>query len=248
MNGSNPHLIASPPDRAPTDYAGTASAQRYGAPRCPAPPLVAPRRSCLFPVARPVVGGAAAGAFLLFVLLPCAALAQGAPGAAPVPVPGQTPISNLIVGLSVLLGLLMTCVVIWDKVFRHKPPLHRQYAEREHSHPELARADHTHPQYTDSDHLDAIKSGCAKERLAIRQESANQTERLERQLDHVRDAVTQQGNQLLARLDNMDERNEERIGNVYETIKPLASTVAANKTAICNHLEDHRAKPNNGGV
>jgi hypothetical protein len=38
------------------------------------------------------------------------------------------------------------------------------------------------------------------------------------------------------------QRNEERIGHVYETLTPLAPAISATAAKLDNHLADHRAE------
>jgi hypothetical protein len=155
------------------------------------------------------------------------AMAEGVSPSAP----SANLLDNWLANLAFVVGLVYMCVKLLD-AFRTKPPPHQQFAALVHKHVELVH----------QDDLDGCQASCVRERLDMRQEMGNAVGKVERQIDHLRNAIETQNSQLLARLDKLDERNEERIGHVYETLTPLAPAISATAAKLDNHLADHRAE------
>jgi len=158
------------------------------------------------------------------------ALAGETGGGLPVSSAAFSPLETWLTNLAWLLGAVLLAVKLF-KEFRPSPPNYRQFAALEHRHSSLVHV---------SQYSDQIKE-CTRQRLDIRQEIGNQTAKLERQLDHVRNAMSTQHDQVMARLDDFNQHHDARLGHVYETIKPLAPAIAANTRSIETHLADHRA-------
>jgi len=143
-------------------------------------------------------------------------------------------------GFITLLMIASLIVGIYNGL-KPKPPFWRQFAAIDHTHTDLAPLDHSHSNLlTIPSHEEQTRSS-AKDRLTLRQGITTATEKMENQVDGLRDAIRSQGEAVMSRLDKLDERNEERIGHVYDTIKPLAPAISANKALIDNHLAEHRS-------
>jgi hypothetical protein len=112
-----------------------------------------------------------------------------------------------------------------------KPPLHQQFAALEHQHngtlskgeQETCRAEHT------------------RELMTIRQEMGGFTSKVERQIDHLRNLISTQNDQMMAEIVKMDEKNEKRILHLHERLDPLPAAIAVNTRSVETHLADHRA-------
>lgn len=129
-----------------------------------------------------------------------------------------------------LLGAVLLVVKL-IKEAKPNPPNHKQFAPIDHSHADaLSKGD-----------KEVLRKETTRELLTIRQEMGNQTGKLESSLDTIRNAITTQNQQILARLDDFNKHNEDRIGHVYETIQPFAPAISAASAKLDNHLEDHRA-------
>jgi hypothetical protein len=178
------------------------------------------------------------GAFALACLLslPCAA------AAAPAAFPGAAASYEIqaafvvFTGSVCLIGLLAALVTIWDK-WRPKPPYHQQFAPLVHE----------HPQYVRDPDFAARKRWCAQERMDIRKEMGNAVGKVERQIDHLRNAIGTQNEQVMARLTELDEKQEARASRIHGRIDPLAERISANRQAIDQHLSDERSKRVMGG-
>lgn len=157
--------------------------------------------------------------------------AEAAPAAADV---AAALLGSWLVQLSFVLTLLLLGLKIWDYL-RPKPPLHQQYAPIKHTHAEL---------HSSAD-ADTCRANQTREMMTIRQEMGGMTGKVERQIDHLRDAVTTQNAQIVAALKDFDEKQEDRIRRIHGRIDPLAERVAANKQAIEQHIADERAKAQN---
>jgi hypothetical protein len=142
----------------------------------------------------------------------------------------------VFIGISALVGLAASVTSIWDK-FRSKPPLHQQYAA----------LGHIHADALSKDDKDALRDETTRELMTIRQEMGNSMGKVERQIDHLRNALGTQSSQIMKRMDKIDVRNDDRIGHVYDALNPLAPRIAAAEASLNNHLADHRANHNLGG-
>ncbi len=163
------------------------------------------------------------------LLVPSIALAgESGPAAGDV---ASALLGSWLVQLGFVLGLLVASLKVYDH-FRPKPPLHQQYAPIKHEHPEL--------------HSSADATACRKhqtrELMTIRQEMGGFTGKVERQIDHLRDAMTTQNAQMIAAIKDLDEKQEQRIRRIHDRIDPIVERVAANKQAIEQHLADARSK------
>jgi hypothetical protein len=147
-------------------------------------------------------------------------------GSAPTPL-----IADWLQNMAFVLGIVYMGVKLLMYT-RARPPYHQQFASIDHVHADLVTAEQ--------------KKVCAaeqtEERMTLRQDMVGLVEKVERQLDHVRNAITEQHGQVMASIDRLDSRTEERINHVYDALNPLAPRIAATSATLDNHLADHRAK------
>jgi gas vesicle protein len=139
-------------------------------------------------------------------------------------------LDNWLANLAYVMGLLYMAGRLWQ-LNRPNPPNHRQFAQLDHQHADaLSRGD-----------LDASREQQTREIMTIRQEMGGFTAKVERQIDHLRDAVTTQNAQMMSALEKYTEHNEDRVRRVHARLDPLPSAIAANTRSIETHLADHRA-------
>lgn len=154
--------------------------------------------------------------------VPASLAAEASPSAAPFPSLSDWLQNGVWVAAAIY--LLM-------KLFRRQPPLDRELGELS---ARFAAREHTHSEYLRRSDLEAKAESCAKERLTIRQASAETAERVERQIDHMRDTLG-------TKLDEIAANAEERSSNLHRRIDPLINTISGTASKLDNHLEDHRA-------
>ncbi len=135
-----------------------------------------------------------------------------------------------IIQLAAVLVVASSLVSIYSKL-RTNPPAHRQFASFDHQHSSLLT----------KGEQDACRAEHTREMLTIRQEMGGLTGKLERQMDHLRNAITTQNDQLMAQLDKYNEHSEDRVRRMHQRLDPLPSAIAANTRSIETHLADHRA-------
>jgi len=99
---------------------------------------------------------------------------------------------------------------------------------------EYAREDHDHADYIKRSDIDACKAACAAQTLSINQSFSAGIEKIERQLDHLRDGVN-------SRLDAFGEANEQRVSKIHARVDVTEKVVAAVHARVEDHLQDHRA-------
>jgi hypothetical protein len=130
-----------------------------------------------------------------------------------------------------ILFWLLGGVYLVVKLIKPDPPNHRQFAP----------IDHQHANALSKDDKDALREETTRELMTIRQEMGGMTGKVERQIDHLRDAMSTQNAQLIAALDKYTEHNEDRVRRVHARLDPLPSAIAANTRSLETHLADHRA-------
>jgi len=175
-----------------------------------------PSRSgvCLFPPLR--------AATFLCLAAPAAALAGDS---TPPPM-----FDNWLANAAYAMGLVYMAARVWQ-LNRPNPPNHRQFAAMDHQHAgTLTKAEQ-----------ETCRDAHTRELLTIRQEMGGFTAKVERQIDHLRDALTTQNAQMMAEITKMDEKNEKRIQHLHERLDPLPAAIAVNTGSIETHLADHRA-------
>lgn len=129
-----------------------------------------------------------------------------------------------------ILVAVSSIVTIYSKL-RTSPPIHRQYSAIDHTHADsLSRHDQI-----------ACSEAHTRELMTIRQEMGGFTAKVERQLDHLRNAITTQNSQMMAEIKELDEKQEKRIQHLHERLDPLPSAIAVNTRSVETHLADHRA-------
>jgi hypothetical protein len=153
--------------------------------------------------------------------------AQPGPAAADV---AAALLGSWLVQLGFVLALLVAALRVYDH-FRPKPALHQQFAPLGHTHSDLVH------QAT----ARSCRSDQARELMTIRQEIGGMTGKVERQLDHLRNSITTQSEQIFAAIKTLDDKQEDRIRRIHGRIDPLAERVASNKQAIDQHLQDARS-------
>jgi hypothetical protein len=161
-------------------------------------------------------------ATFLFLAAPAAALAGES---SPPPL-----LDNWLANLAYVMGLLYMAGRLWQ-LNRPNPPNHIQFAPM----------DHQHAGVLTKDDQDASRAESTRELMTIRQEMGGFTGKVERQIDHLRDAMTTQNAQMMAALEKYTEHNEDRVRRVHARLDPLPSAIAANTRSIETHLADHRA-------
>lgn len=118
-----------------------------------------------------------------------------------------------VLAAELFLGLAVG--IVWlVKSSRPNPPLHKEYAAREHDHPELV----TRPELNKG--LADLKDDFSR-RL---EEGARRDERTDEKLDAIGRKIS------------------EGFSNVHRRIDPMAEALAVNTAALKQHLEDHRAE------
>lgn len=137
---------------------------------------------------------------------------------------------NWLANAAYLMGLIYMAVRVWQ-LNRPNPPNHRQFAPIDHQHSGVL----THHD------KEACQANQAREIMTIRQEMGGLTGKLERQMDHIRNTMTTQHDQLVAALDKFNEHGEERVRRMHQRLDPLPAAIAANTRSIETHLADHRA-------
>lgn len=137
---------------------------------------------------------------------------------------------NWLANLAYLMGLLYMAVRIYQTQ-KPNPPNHKEFAAMHHTHEAmLTKADQKN-----------CRSEQAREIMTMRQEMGGLTGKVERQIDHLRDALTTQNAHMIAAINEFDEKHEDRIRRVHARIEPLPAAIAANTRSIETHLADHRA-------
>jgi len=135
-----------------------------------------------------------------------------------------------IIQLAAVLVVASSLVSIYSKL-RTNPPAHRQFAP----------IDHQHAGVLTKGEQESCREAHTREMMTIRQEMGGLTGKLERQMDHLRNAITTQNDQLMAQLDKYNEHSEDRVRRMHQRLDPLPSAIAANTRSIETHLADHRA-------
>jgi len=129
-----------------------------------------------------------------------------------------------------LLGAVLLVIKL-VKEAKPNPPNHKQFSPIDHQHADaLSKSD-----------KDALREETTRELMTIRQEMGGQTAKLERSLDHLRNTISTQNDQMMAAIKDLDEKQETRINRVHERLDPLPSAIAVNTRSIETHLADHRA-------
>lgn len=117
-------------------------------------------------------------------------------------------------GCVAVLTLALIVTTLWDK-WRPKPPLNRQFAA----------AEHTHPNFVTLEHFHRVRANQHEERGRIENKVEHNVERSAAACEgHRRDIGLAIG--------NLDQRVQRRID-------PLATRIASNTQAINQHLNDH---------
>jgi hypothetical protein len=114
---------------------------------------------------------------------------------------------------------------------RPTPPNHRAYAPINHDHPGLV----SKPDQK------LCRDDQAREIMSIRTEMGGMTGKVERQIDHLRNAITTQNQQMISAIKELDEKQDDRIRRMHARLDPLPAAIAANTRSIETHLADHRA-------
>jgi hypothetical protein len=145
----------------------------------------------------------------------------------------------VFIGMLVLFAILIIpavdTVVGWvSGGRRRRVQVEAEYAREDHDHADLASADHAHADYIKRSDIDACKTACAAQTLSINQSFSAGIEKIERQLDHLRDGVN-------SRLDAFGEANEQRVSKIHARVDVTEKVVAAVHARVEDHLQDHRA-------
>ena len=160
------------------------------------------------------------------------ALAAGA-GAPAAPIPPADPIGlgNWLLNFACVFGIAYMGVKTFV-AFRRQPPLERELGEMA---SRFAAADHSHSDLLTSDAIEKQRKDCIKERLSLRRDVTENTEKVQRQLDGLR-------TDFATGLASLDKAAEARASGLHKRLDPISNATAANTRSIQNHLDDHRAK------
>ena len=124
---------------------------------------------------------------------------------------------------------------------RRRVSVEREYAPAEHVHPECAPAQHEHAQYVSRTEYDSHRGACAAQSSQIAANFSAGIEKLERQLDHIRNGINE-------RLDSFNQTNEERAARLHNRVDVSEKIVSAVHARVEDHLQDHRAAKGNSNA
>ena len=121
---------------------------------------------------------------------------------------------------------------------RRRVQVETEYAKEDHGHPELAPLNHEHAVYVPRPDHEAHRTICAQQILGINRGFTEGIEKIERQLDHLRDGINQ-------RLDTFSKDSEARSSKVHGRVDIAEKAVSAVQARVEDHLQDHRAAKGN---